>query len=153
MMKNSNELKSLKDLPGYPHYNQNEDIYNNEIESDIDPDSITSQKKISTYKKKTASANRIKTFTEFEDEEMLDYVGPLASDNKKDEKDEEDNEISDEEEDMSDGGDDEIEENRVYPVDYSGDELDVPGSELDDENEEIGEEDEENNFYSLGDND
>ncbi len=54
---------------------------------------------------------------------------------------------------MLDGGDGEIEENRVYPVDYSGDELDVPGSELDDENEEIGEEDEENNFYSLGDND
>ena len=39
---------------------------------------------------------------------------------------------------------------RVAPVDFTGNDLDVPGSELDDDNEVIGNEDEENNLYSLG---
>lgn len=47
-------------------------------------------------------------------------------------------------------GDDEQLKHRVYPVNFSGDDLDVPGSELDDENESIGSEDEENNSYSIG---
>ena len=42
---------------------------------------------------------------------------------------------------------------RVYPVDYSGKDLDVPGSELDDESEKTGSEDEENNLYSRGNGD
>ncbi len=49
-----------------------------------------------------------------------------------------------------DGGDDEDLKHRVYPVDFSGGDLDVPGSELDDEQEDIGSEDEENNSYSRG---
>lgn len=47
-------------------------------------------------------------------------------------------------------GDDEQLKHRVYPVNFSGDDLDVPGSELDDEEESIGSEDEENNSYSIG---
>lgn len=49
-----------------------------------------------------------------------------------------------------DGGDDEDLNQRPYPVDFSGDDLDVPGSEDDDASENIGSEDEENNLYSLG---
>lgn len=49
-----------------------------------------------------------------------------------------------------DGGDDEDLKHRTHPVDFSGDDLDVPGSEADDEAESIGSEDEENNSYSLG---
>lgn len=49
-----------------------------------------------------------------------------------------------------DGGDDEELKHRTHPVDFSGDDLDVPGSEDDDEAENIGSEDEENNLYSLG---
>lgn len=49
-----------------------------------------------------------------------------------------------------DGGDDEDLKHRPYPVDFSGDDLDVPGSEDDDAAERIGSEDEENNLYSLG---
>lgn len=37
-----------------------------------------------------------------------------------------------------------------FPDDVSGDDLDVPGSELDDQQESVGSEDEENNHYSLG---
>lgn len=51
-----------------------------------------------------------------------------------------------------DGGEDEILRNRVWPVDMTGGDLDVPGS--DDEEkparESTGNEDEENDFYSLG---
>jgi len=51
-----------------------------------------------------------------------------------------------------DGGDDEDLAHRSHPVDFSGNDLDVPGSELDDASEDIGSEDEENNSYSLGNN-
>lgn len=49
-----------------------------------------------------------------------------------------------------DGGDDEDLKYRPHPVDFSGNDLDVPGSEDDDAAEGIGSEDEENNLYSLG---
>lgn len=47
-------------------------------------------------------------------------------------------------------GDDAVLEGRVYPVDFTGKDLDVPGTELDDARELEGNEDEENNIYSLG---
>ena len=47
-------------------------------------------------------------------------------------------------------GDDEQLRHRTVPVDFTGEDLDVPGSELDDAQEAIGSEDEENNNYSLG---
>ena len=47
-------------------------------------------------------------------------------------------------------GDDEILLSRVWPLDFAGEDLDVPGSEQDDEQEAIGSEDEENNSYSIG---
>lgn len=49
-----------------------------------------------------------------------------------------------------DMGDDEDLKHRVYPVDFSGNDLDVPGAELDDDQEIKGSEDEENNSYSIG---
>lgn len=53
-------------------------------------------------------------------------------------------------EEIESTGDDEILANRSWPVDFTGNELDVPGSEDDDAEEQIGSEDEENNSYSLG---
>ncbi len=49
-----------------------------------------------------------------------------------------------------DMGEDEQLKNRVWPVDMTGKDLDIPGSELDDASEAVGSEDEENNSYSLG---
>jgi len=49
-----------------------------------------------------------------------------------------------------DMGDDEDLKHRVYPLDFTGKDLDVPGAELDDEQEKKGSEDEENNSYSIG---
>lgn len=50
----------------------------------------------------------------------------------------------------SDGGADEQLRDRTAPVDFEGNELDVPGEELDNAQERRGSEDEENNHYSLG---
>lgn len=47
------------------------------------------------------------------------------------------------------GEDEELLKHRTRPVDFGGQDLDVPGAELDDSDEAIGEEDEENNSYSL----
>ena len=49
-----------------------------------------------------------------------------------------------------DTGEDEPLRQRTHPVDFAGEDLDIPGTELDDANEEVGSEDEENNPYSLG---
>jgi hypothetical protein len=49
-----------------------------------------------------------------------------------------------------DMGEDEELKHRSAPVDFSGDDLDVPGSEDDDLSEASGSEDEENNSYSIG---
>lgn len=49
-----------------------------------------------------------------------------------------------------DDGDDNLLRNRTTPIDFAGEDLDIPGSEADDAAEAIGSEDEENNAYSLG---
>lgn len=49
-----------------------------------------------------------------------------------------------------DMGEDEELRHRPHPVDFSGNDLDVPGVEDDDAQEKLGSEDEENNSYSLG---
>lgn len=51
---------------------------------------------------------------------------------------------------MDMGEDEQLLKNRVWPVDMSASDLDIPGTELDDAGEEVGSEDEENNYYSLG---
>jgi hypothetical protein len=48
------------------------------------------------------------------------------------------------------GEDEAILKKRTHPVNFSGDDLDVPGAELDDELEGTGSEDEENNSWSIG---
>jgi hypothetical protein len=52
-----------------------------------------------------------------------------------------------------DGGEDEELLNRAQPVDFAGEDLDIPGRDLDDADESTGNEDEENNHYSLGSDD
>jgi hypothetical protein len=51
---------------------------------------------------------------------------------------------------MDMGEDEEWLKHRTQPVDFAGEDLDVPGADLDDDSEAIGKEDEENNNYSLG---
>ena len=49
-----------------------------------------------------------------------------------------------------DMGEDEELRTRVWAVDMTGKDLDVPGAELEDDAEDAGAEDEENNIYSIG---
>jgi hypothetical protein len=134
-----NKSESEKRLPG--EYPPNEDIMNrlNQVERiGLDPDNIPNSKTPGAVADKMelpfpedrdthAAASRGPSDLTKED---LEALGPR---------------------DLSlDGGDDEQLKHRVWPVDFSARDIDVPGSELDDRSESVGSEDEENNSYSLG---
>jgi hypothetical protein len=131
-----NKSEDDKRLPG--EYPPSEDIMNrlNEVERvSIDPDNLTNSKSPGAIGDKMEfpsieeNRNAPKGPSDLTQEDM-EALGPK---------------------DLSlDGGDDEQLKHRVWPVDFSAKDIDIPGSELDDRNEMIGSEDEENNSYSLG---
>jgi hypothetical protein len=135
---NSNTAKKnneTENFPGYPHYDPKEDITKNQqrVDTNLDDETLTDDRKL-IKETLTASENRADNTTGagvFDvNEEDLEALGPK---------------------DLSlDGNDDEQLKQRSQPVDFAGDDLDVPGSELDDAQEAKGSEDEENNVYSLG---
>ena len=133
-----NKSESKKHLPG--EYPPNEDIMNrlNQVERvGLDPDNISNSK--------SAGAIADKMEAPFAEDLDSPAVAAGPSDLTK-----EDLEALGPEDLSMDGGDDEQLKHRVWPVDFSAQDIDVPGSELDDKNESIGSEDEENNSYSLG---
>jgi hypothetical protein len=131
-----------KEFPGYPKYDSSEDITRqaNRIDENLD-DEVLTQVKHNKEPKHTSGENNPDTGTTNDSEtpqkttfdvtdEDLEALGPK---------------------DLSlDMGDDEQLKHRTRPVDFTGEDLDVPGAELDDDQEEKGSEDEENNNYSLG---
>jgi len=129
-----------KEFPGYPKYGKEEDITSKSkrIDENLDDEVLTQVKH--NQEVKATAGNTGETTLDDEDskpknafdvtEEDMEALGPK---------------------DLSmDGGDDEQLKHRSRPVDFSGEDLDVPGTELDDDQEEKGTEDEENNIYSLG---
>jgi hypothetical protein len=150
-MKNSKNQKKdeSENLPGYPHYPDNEDILNTtenkttRIDADIE-DLSKNPSVNSVHPQKNPSGKSSEIFADVEGTADLrnsdadltpDDIAALGEDGLN-----------------MDDGDDEILRNRPY-ADIAGDaELDIPGAELDDDSEDIGSEDEENNYYSLGDN-
>jgi hypothetical protein len=134
--------KADEEFPGYPKYPADEDITRQakRIDENLDDEVLTQVKHNEEPKSKLKpdespvdeTSEDIKNeASDFDvDEEDLEALGPK---------------------DLSlDGGDDEQLKHRNRPVDFSGEDLDVPGTELDDDGEETGSEDEENNIYSLG---
>jgi hypothetical protein len=124
------------EFPGYPHYAPEEDIMNKAKRVDLDLDEGETADKIndqfSRQNRVTPEINESIVDKQSEvTKEDLEALGPK---------------------DLSlDMGDDEnLLKHRVYPVDFSGKDIDIPGSELDDASEAIGAEDEENNSYSIG---
>jgi hypothetical protein len=119
-------------FPGYPKYAPEEDIMNKatRVEFNLDKDSINT---IANQNKKIAPLDKTPIISKQSEitKEDLEALGPK---------------------DLSlDMGDDEnLLKHRIYPVDFSGKDIDIPGSELDDAGEAIGSEDEENNGYSIG---
>lgn len=130
-VKKSNEQHAIEEgFPGYPLYPAKEDITKRSKRVDVDVNTaiennqpLNNQAASSSDKLGTDPSNSDLTSDDFQ---------ALASD-----------EIESE-------GDDEVLQNRPWPVDFAGEDLDVPGSEIDDSQEMLGSEDEENNSYSLG---
>jgi len=125
--KSKKEKTGDEEFPGYPKYPAQEDIMNraDRVERSLDGESEEAPESTPVRRRTTGK--------------------PSASDVTKD-----DLRALGDPELESDEGDDELLKNRTYPVDFSGEDLDVPGSEADDASERIGSEDEENNSYSLG---
>jgi hypothetical protein len=121
-----------ENFPGYPQYPASEDIMNRAKRVDIDIN--TAAENDLPLKDATAATVQPSPLNANENNSDLtkDDFQALAS------------------EEIHSTGDDEILANRVYPVDFAGEDLDIPGSEQDDDQEAVGSEDEENNSYSLG---
>jgi hypothetical protein len=128
-----------KEFPGYPKYGADEDITRQaeRIDENLDDEVLTKVKhskeperpKLNPDQGSKDNEPNSKNNFDVTDED-LEALGPK---------------------DLSmDMGDDEQLKQRKRPVDFTGEDLDVPGTELDDDQEERGSEDEENNIYSLG---
>lgn len=132
-------------FPGYPPYNPADDITKKGKRIDADIEDTT-----------LANNRTDAKITNDESKKITNQSGAIESD--------EESEISTDpyavtKEDLAvlgtdnlanDEGEDDGLKNRVNPVDFAGEDLDVPGSDLDDASESVGSEDEENNSYSLG---
>jgi len=116
-------------FPGYPLYPSSEDIMNRAKRIDVDVN--VASENIHLPKNTAPQESKIGT-SEANSDLTKDDFQALAS------------------EELHSSGDDEILANRTWPVDFAGDDLDVPGSEEDDAQEAVGSEDEENNSYSIG---
>jgi hypothetical protein len=126
------EKKDNENFPGYPHYPASEDITSRAKRIDVDINTaVENDQPLKDAVVNTSSSNPLNTNENNSDLTNDDFQA-LAS------------------EEIHSTGDDEILTNRVYPVDFAGEDLDIPGSEQDDDQESIGSEDEENNSYSLG---
>lgn len=131
--------KTEEDFPGYPKYGADEDITRQakRVDENLDDEVLTQVKHHEEPKKPNVNPDEVLAEDESKPngkfdvtDEDLEALGPK---------------------DLSlDMGDDEQLKHRTRPVDFTGNDLDVPGTELDDDQEERGSEDEENNVYSLG---
>jgi hypothetical protein len=136
MAKSKNKKKDDdQQFPGYPKYPGKEDITVQNNRVSIDDDGIP------------ANAEELAHVPSADEDQIIRATDrPTESDVTR-----EDLEALGPENLSMDMGDDEdLLKHRSTPVDFAGEDLDVPGAELDDADESIGSEDEENNPYSLG---
>jgi hypothetical protein len=128
------------EFPGYPLYAAADDIMNRSERIDADIEHPKGSPQIETYKPSIDT----------EEEENEINSRPFKNSKRDSEVTKEDREALGTSNLESDGGDDEDLKKRTAPVDFSGNDLDVPGVEDDDQQESVGSEDEENNSYSIG---
>jgi hypothetical protein len=149
----ANEKKAEEnDFPGYPHYDEKEDITRQATEKvPLDVENISRLVDVNT----TINENRIQP--DATAGEPTTAVIPPDPDGEVELVPGTEADVT--EEDLMalgsrglsmDGGDDEVLRTKTYPIQSGDEDLDIPGAELDDLNEQIGSEDEENNYYSLG---
>jgi hypothetical protein len=151
----SNDEKIDQDFPGYPHYPAKDDILNPDnkfTRVDADVENLTRAHKIPAENLSQPKGNA----------GNVDGAFPLAS------PDDEDDEIGivpgteadvtkedllllgDPDKDMDMDEDEAVLTNREWPLEMTGEDLDVPEADLDDENDALGQGDEENSYYSIG---
>jgi hypothetical protein len=138
--------KKAEPYPGYPHYPSTDDIMN--------PGKGYQKLELNETSRRLVKPKRNLLSGEAEPEEMEKPLLPEQGEPEEEitmsDVTAEEKRLLESDELSEDLGEDEELRTRVWNVDVSGEDLDVPGSELDDEEEVIGEEDEENNLYSLG---
>jgi len=137
--------KTEKEFSGYPLYDPSEDITNKgqRIDADIEDTALNNKiaPKVTNQSERVTDQLGGVNSTSDEEDEVPAYPYTVTKD---------DLDVLGTDELNGDEGDDDGLKNRVNPVDFAGEDLDVPGNELDDDAEAIGSEDEENNNYSLG---
>ena len=121
-----------EEFPGYPKYPAQEDIVNRAKRVSMDAEGAPVEDELLTTDSDIKPIKLVKGNRKSESDVTKDDLIALDS------------------EEHNFEGDDEVLEDRVYPLDFTGKDLDVPGTELDDVDEATGNEDEENNIYSLG---
>ena len=124
------------EFPGYPLYAPEEDMMNKGKRIEVDLDSSSSVDKLNADLFKKSQADKISS------DKIMDNKSELTK--------EDFEALGPKDLSLDMGEDEELLKHRIYPVDFSGKDIDVPGSELDDKSEAIGSEDEENNVYSIG---
>ena len=145
-----------EDLPGYPHYPASEDLLNpvnNEGKVDVDVESLSEASLLANIDFKQEVSGSSETDVQYpdspalkEDEDDLGIVPGTEADVTAEDL----MLLGEKDQDMDMGEDEDIRNRSGFPLDRTGDDLDIPGAEVDDANEDLGEEDEENNYYSLG---
>lgn len=126
--------KSKEQFPGYPKYPGKEDITVQNNRMSINDEGLTARPEKLASKLDQEENLIVPSSRKRESDitkEDLEALGPL--------------DLS-----LDMGEDEDLLKHRPHPVDFAGDDLDIPGAELDDEREATGNEDEENNPYSLG---
>jgi hypothetical protein len=126
------DTNAKEEFPGYPLYPASEDIMNRANRLDADIEEVLESGPVATNVSQPSTPGDQNSIIKGGSNLTRDDLQALASD------------------EVESIGDDEMLKDRVWPVDFAGDDLDVPGSESDDRQEQLGSEDEENNSYSIG---
>lgn len=152
MATKTKKSRESEEFPGYPKYGAEDDITRNSkrIDKNLDDEVLTQVKHHEEPKNSQAKDQTEITSAEPIVDEETDLDGTKPNAKTEFDVNEEDLEALGPKDLSLDMGDDEQLKHRNRPVDFTGEDLDVPGTELDDDQEEVGSEDEENNNYSLG---
>jgi hypothetical protein len=131
MKKSKKPANEEQSFPGYPKYPATDDIVYRAKRVEMDLDGEESGTEPDAVRRAPKVPSPIKRESDSPSDVTRDDLQALNS------------------EERSLEGDDEVLKGRAYPVDFSGEDLDVPGAQQEQE-EDIGNEDEENELYSLG---
>lgn len=151
----SNDEKIDEDFPGYPHYPAKDDILNPDnkfTRVDADVENITRAHRIPSENLLHAKSNAGSADGEFplaNPDSEEDEIG-IVPGTEADVTEEDLLLLGDPDKDMDMNEDEAVLTNKEWPLEMTGEDLDVPGADIDDENDALGEGDEENSYYSIG---